>query len=209
MIIRNTLTEAMTVARARGNLTVWLVLSLEGAVYFVFFSRQDLVGLANRNAFLRVGLNAQIRGELPPVDQARQLVWQRIQPVALSAATHSVVDPAGRHAEESMIEHWPQCLVEFLARRNRPPRRADIFISHSPCFQGAASPSPARILGGVQYPVSCEQKLRIFTHTGDRVGIRWSVYYELAFGGRGPLQANFHYGHLRVQRRPNYIYLPG
>lgn len=210
MLVRDTLTEAMALARSRGNRTVWLVLSLEGAVYFVFFSRQDVVGLANTNAYMRVALNAQIRGEVPPANGAAyQQVWNGIRPTALQAATHSVVDPTDRHAEESMIEQWDPCVAAFVAGRGRTPRKAEIFLSHSPCFPTAAQPSPPRMLAGAHYPASCEEKLKTFAGSGTRSLMRWSVYYERAFGGRTVPQANFQHQNLRVLSIPGHVQLPG
>jgi hypothetical protein len=108
-----------------------------------------------------------------------------------------------------MIESWMQCATTFFQRRGRAPGRAEIFLSHSPCFPAAAQPSPARSLAGTLYPASCEDKLRAFTQAAPRNLIRWSVYYETAFGGRNFGQANFDDHNLRVRNIPAHIVLPG
>jgi hypothetical protein len=137
--------------------------------------------------------------------QQRQAEYRRILPFARAAAAATPMMVESRHAEESMIENWDRSYQDFVARRGRAPRKADVFLSHCPCQVANTSPSTGKHLAGNPYPASCYEKLKTFCTTGDRVGMKWTVYFDSPFLGQ---TLDVTHGNLRICPRPDYILLP-
>lgn len=209
MLVRNTLTEALPLRTRAG--AVGLVLSLEGARYYVFHSRQTRDQVASSVLQRRLELHHDLlhRGheDPPPYDSAQgQLRYRELIGFARNMAARTAMDPEGRHAEEAMIEHWDEVLRDFANHRHRLPRCADVFLTYCPCQVTNRDPSPARQLGRIHYPLSCHEKLRRFCTTENRSHMHWTVYYEHLFQTVPGL--DIHYGNLRIQRLPPHIVMP-
>jgi len=206
LVFRNTLTEAQPLRQRAG--AVGLILSLEGARYYVVLSRQTRDQVASSNLGNKLDLHRELRQRFnqPAIAATRQQEYTRLIPAARNFAAQTAMDPEGRHAEESMIEKWAETLQNFRALRGRAPKKAEVFLTHCPCQVANASPSPQRMLAGANYPVSCHQKLVRFCTTGNRATISWKIFYDHPFGGVAGLNVN--QGNLTIGRIPAYIHMP-
>lgn len=202
LILANTLTEAVALRKRPGAIS--LIVSLDGARYYVFHSRQSPEQVANTLVSRKVAMHLQlVRTPLAP-KQWQNDEWKRIAPTARKVAAQRGMDD-GRHAEEAMIEKWSECLADYRRLRGRSPSMAEVYLTHCPCQESDAAPSPARVLDGTLYPKSCRLKLRAFCLTGTRASVRWRVYYEHPFHGRSLDET---YGSLRIAPLPAYIVMP-
>jgi hypothetical protein len=111
----------------------------------------------------------------------------------------------GRHAEEAMIERWSECLADFRRLRGRPPKLAEVYLTHCPCQESNEAPSPARVLAGTMYEATCRRKLRAFYLTGTRANLRWRVYYEHPFQGKALDETH---GSFVIAPLPAHIVMP-
>lgn len=207
MLVYNTLSEAMPHRRRPG--ATGLILSLDGAVYFVFHSYQSRDQLASSSARAHINITNEINKrnlggnyKAPSIEADQQKWRDKVLPVAKMQAEAAGIQNDGRHAEEVMIESWDKCCVEYRRRRNGFPSIADVFLEFSPCKIDNHEPSPARPLAGRSYPVSCQDKLREFCNTGDRCGVKWRIYWDQAFQG---LASNIVHGNMIIQQRPSYM----
>lgn len=209
--ISNTLSEALP-RRVRPG-AVGLVLSLEGARYSVFLSTQSRDQVASSSVGGQGGQGGKIdlhrellsrfHGPQPVLGaMQRQAEYLRILPFARAAAASTGMMVEARHAEESMIEDWDRSYQDFVALRGRAPRRAEVFLSHCPCQVTNAAPSTGKYLNGAAYSASCHEKLKTFCTTGNRVGMKWTVYFDHPFQG---LSLNVTHANLRICLRPDYI----
>ncbi|TXL79521.1 hypothetical protein FHP25_06140 [Vineibacter terrae] len=198
----DTLSEAFVRVRSRPPRTIYLILGLEGARYYVFFSQPDLGQLMNRLATQKVGINMEIEElkRLQPDDDhvllpsqvaqrlagfnanhnARRARTEGLTPHLLEQAQALGVQQDAGHAEMFMIESWRRCVDDFMMHRHRYPKRGEIFLSHTPCRTSDDQPSPAMLVDGRNYPTSCRAKLYTFFKANP--GIRWKIWYELRFG---------------------------
>lgn len=205
MLVRNTLTEALPLRARLG--TVGLVLSLEGARYYVFHSRQSRDQIASGNLQQKIALHHELLHGNQPYNHAQgQQQYMTLLPFARAMAAQTYMEPEGRHAEESMIENWNNISHDFNTVRGRPPRRADVFLNFCPCQVINNNPSPARVLDHTHYPISCHRKLQQFCSTGNRLQMKWTIYYEQQF--QNAIGLNTHVGNLRIMRLPPYIVMP-
>jgi len=205
MQVRNTLSEALPLRTRAG--AIGLVLSLEGAKYYVFISRQSRDQVASSNAGNKVRLHDELKRRFVPTAPAltqemHQEKYQSILPVARAVAATTAMAPDGRHAEESMIEEWHLARTDFLRVRGHMPRKAEVFLTHCPCQLGNNAPSPVRQLSGIIFPESCHRKLMQFVSTGDRAPMKWTVYYDAPFQG---LSLHLNTGNLRIMLKPAYL----
>ncbi len=201
LIYRETLTEALALRERPG--AVGLVLSLEGARYYVFISRQSRDQVANSAVGHRLKVNAQLlnRTLTPSEYQAK---FASLLPIARYLAVQREVDAEGRHAEELMIERFNECIQNFVALRGRPPAKAEVFLSHCPCQSKDPGASPARMLAGTFYPSTCKAKLTKFCTTGARSAIAWRVYYQFDIGV-SKLDINERLNNLVMCKQPAFI----
>lgn len=199
----DTLTRACQRAKNRPPNTIALILGLEGARYYVFFSQPDLGQLMNRVATQKVSLNMEIehlgrnlgnnqvllpsavraaRGQAIPQDhdqrriRAAQLGNNHLLPEAQARG----VEQMPGHAEMFLIDGWQNCVQDFMAHRRHAPRHAEIFLTHSPCRNSDRNPSPEMFVGATKYPTSCRAKLYAFFRINGSV--RWKIWYALRFG---------------------------
>ncbi|MGY2293124.1 hypothetical protein ACW9H6_25945 [Pseudomonas sp. SDO528_S397] len=182
---------------------IGLVLSFEGARYYVFVSRQSRDQVANSAVGNKLKLHAQLLGRTLTKDQHQER-YHAMLPVALSLATQRQVEAESRHAEESMIEHFDECVQNFVALRGRPPAKAEVFLSHCPCQSKDPGASPARMLAGTHYEATCKAKLIKFCTTGARSAISWKVYYQFDIG-TSKLDINENLGNLTMCKQPAFI----
>lgn len=218
LIHANTLTEAVALRKRPGAIS--LIVSLDGARYYVFHSRQSPEQVANTLVTRKIAMHLQlVRERLAQNQDLDELAvahsacddsawqddeWNRIVPTARKIAAQRGMDD-GRHAEEAMIEKWSECLADYRRLRGRSPSVAEVYLTHCPCQESDAAPSPARVLDGTLYPKSCRLELRAFCLTGTRASVRWRVYYEHPFHGRSLDET---YGSLRISPLPAYIVMP-
>jgi len=203
MLVRDTLTEAIALRPRAG--AVGLVLSLEGAAYYVFHSYQTRDQLASSNLRGKIELHDELLGRNETAQQKQNRYTNLIDHARNMAAT-TAVGPEGRHAEEVMIENWGGCTADFMNRRGRFPSKAEVFLTYCPCQPANAQPSPVRTIHNIIYPLSCAAKLQTFCTTGDRIGMNWKVYFDHPFGGVPGL--NYNVGNLTIGPLPDYIVLP-
>lgn len=204
MLVYNTLTEALP-SRAKSG-SIGLVLSLEGARYYVFNSRQSRDQVASSNLQKKIALHHELlHGNQPYVHSIGQQKYQLLIPFAMGIAAQTYINPDGRHAEELMIESWDEILHDFNTIRGRNPIKAEVFLSFCPCQVTNSNPSPERILGYSLYPVSCHQKLNRFCSTGNRIQMKWSIYYDHPFKNAPGLNVNSF--NLRIMKLPPHIRL--
>lgn len=201
LVYRNTLREALPLRERPG--AIGLVLSLEGARYYVFVSRQSREQVANSAVGNKLKLHAQMLKRTLTKDQHQKL-YQATLPVALNLVTQRGVQAESRHAEESMIEHFDECVQNFVALRGRPPAKAEVFLSHCPCQSKDPGASPARMLAGTHYEATCKAKLIKFCTTGSRSAISWKVYYQFDIG-TSKLDINENLGNLTMCKQPAFI----
>lgn len=195
-----TLSEAGQFVRTLPLRTVWAVLSLDGNQYYAFASRANSPLTPDAIATTRLTVADQIKalaaasggGPLRPSRVARlQQGGALAGPAPQDPDTHARmagllqdamfdrgVTP-GAHAEEFVIAGWSECVADYKSRRRKAPSKVEIFLSFSPCREGDPLPSPARTINGVDYPVSCRNKLYAFFARNP--SIRWSVAYNLRF----------------------------
>lgn len=205
MLIRNTLIEALPLRAKSGS--VGLVLSLEGARYYVFHSRQSRDQIVSSNLQKKIALHHELVNSNTPYNNAQgQKKYQELFPFAMDIAAQTYMEPEGRHAEESMIENWNKIVQDFYLVRGRLPRKADVFLNFCPCQVFNKNPSPARMLDHTYYPISCHEKLKKFCLTGNRLDMKWSIYYEQQFQNAPILNINF--CNLKVMRLPQEIAMP-
>ncbi|MDR9753250.1 hypothetical protein RG836_17510 [Pseudomonas sp. SZMC_28357] len=201
LVYRNTLREALPLRERPG--AIGLVLSLEGARYYVFVSRQSREQVANSAVGNKLKLHAQMLKRTLTKDEHQKL-YQATLPVALDLVTQRGVQAESRHAEESMIEHFDECVQNFVALRGRPPAKAEVFLSHCPCQSKDPGASPARMLAGTHYEATCKAKLIKFCTTGSRSAISWKVYYQFDIG-TSKLDINENLGNLTMCKQPAFI----
>jgi hypothetical protein len=202
MLVRNTLTEARPLRDRPG--AVGLVLSLEGARYYIFHSRQTRDQVASSMTRTKIDLHQELAARFnQPVipNNQRQAEYLRLAPAVRAAAATTAMDPAGRHAEEMMIENWDACVHDFQRHRGRAPLTAEVFLSYCPCQPTNNAPSPRRTFNGIVYPVSCSEKLKVFCR--HRLGMKWTVYYDHPFQNIAALNITIH--NLRIMTRPAHI----
>ncbi|MEZ2578468.1 hypothetical protein [Buttiauxella ferragutiae] len=205
MLVRNTLTEALPLRARLG--TVGLVLSLEGARYYVFHSHQSRDQIAGVNLQQKIALHHELlRGNQPYNHAQDQQKFMALLPFARAMVAQTHMEPEGRHAEESMIENWNNILHDFKTVRGHPPRWADVFLNFCPCQVINNNPSPTRVLDHTHYPISCHRKLQQFCSTGNRLQMKWTIYYEQQF--QNAMGLNIHVGNLRIMKLPPYIAMP-
>ena len=207
LIYRDTLIEALPLRERPG--AIGLVLSLEGARYYVFVSRQSRDQVAKSATSAKIAMNEGILTHFDknrPKQTGQQFrdKFDEVAPLARSLAAQRGVEVEGRHAEELMIEQFDACRDNFVALRGRPPAKAEVFLSHCPCQTKDRAPSPARRLGAEYYPQTCKAKLLQFCTTGSRASMSWKVYYQHDMGAQR-LDINESVGNLVMCRQPAYI----
>lgn len=209
MLAFNTLTQARAYTSRAG--AVWCVLSLEGARYYVFHSHETRDQVANKNVGNKRALHMELALKFPRLQATypfnattgqKQAIYHQLLPTAQDMAGHAGIDPDGRHAEEHIIESWPQIRADFVGARSRLPTKAEVFLSYCPCQQANAHPSPRRIFNGTIYPVSCFDKLVHFCNRDDPALMTWVIYYNSPFQS---LSVTGTRGNLRIMQRPPYI----
>ena len=201
LVYRDTLTQALPLRERPG--AVGLVLSLEGARYYVFVSRQSREQVANSAVGNKLKLHAQLLGgALTPAQHQEK--YRSMLPLAVALATQREVAAESRHAEELLIERFDECVGNFVALRGRPPAKAEVFLSHCPCQAKDPGASPARMLAGAFYDATCKAKLIKFCTTGARAAIAWKIYYQFDIGA-SKLEINENLGNLRMCKQPAYI----
>ena len=197
----DTLSAALNRAGRRPPNTIFAVLALEGARYYVFFSQPDLGQFMYRHATHMVNVAMQLQA-LPqfnpggPVPGAGAVAHNErraraagLNPYLVTEARARGIEQAQGHAEMFLIEAWPRCVADFLAHRRHAPRRAEIFLSHSPCRPDDAAPSPPMVIDGVQYPESCRDKLYTFFKSKG-ASTRFAIRYAQRFGSAEALTDN-------------------
>ncbi len=132
----------------------------------------------------------------------RQAEFLRINPTAQQVATQTAIEPEGRHAEEQMIEQWAQVRNHFVQSTGKAPKAAQIFLSHCPCQPANQRPSSAKTLAGVNYPLSCKDKLLLFCRLNERSQMKWNVYYDSPFEGKN---VNVQIGDIKIEWKPHYL----
>ena len=113
--------------------TIFAVLALEGARYYVFFSQPDLGQFMYRHATHMVNVAMQLQA-LPqfnpggPVPGAGAVAHNERRARAAGLNPHLVTEARARgieqaqgHAEMFLIEAWPRCVADFLAHRRHAP----------------------------------------------------------------------------------------
>lgn len=101
--------------------------------------------------------------------------------------TDEVTQDQSAHAEMHLICDWTAIMRDFRQHRSSHPRRAEIFLSHTPCRDADDRPSPAMRIGGTTYSRSCRSKLySFFRHMSD---IKWKIWYWERFASAAPLDA--------------------
>jgi hypothetical protein len=203
LVYRDTLREALPLRERPG--AIGLVLSFEGARYYVFVSRQSRQQVANS----AVGNKLKMHNELQMfarklTTNQHQELYRAMLPLALGQATQRQVLAESRHAEELMIEHFDDCVRNFVSLRGRPPGKAEVFLSHCPCQSKDPGASPARMLADTQYEATCKAKLIKFCTTGARSAIAWKVYYQFDIG-TSKLDINENRGNLIMCKQPAFI----
>lgn len=201
LVYRDTLTEALPLRERPG--AIGLVLSLEGARYYVFISRQSREQVANSAVGSKLKLHAQLLKRTLTADQ-HQEKYRSMLPVAQDLVAQRQVDVESRHAEELLIEHFDECVQNFVSLRGRPPAKAEVFLSHCPCQSKDPGASPARMLAGSFYEATCKAKLMKFCTTGTRAAISWKVYYQFDIGS-SKLDINESLNNLTMCKQPAFI----
>ncbi|MDY7531571.1 hypothetical protein RGV33_07755 [Pseudomonas sp. Bout1] len=201
LVYRDTLTEALPLRERPG--AIGLVLSLEGARYYVFISRQSREQVANSAVGSKLKLHAQLLKRTLTADQ-HQEKYRSMLPVAQDLVAQRQVDVESRHAEELLIEHFDECVQNFVSLRGRPPAKAEVFLSHCPCQSKDPGASPARMLAGSFYEATCKAKLMKFCTTGTRAAISWKVYYQFDIGS-SKLEINENLNNLTMCKQPAFI----
>ncbi|MGY2274104.1 MULTISPECIES: hypothetical protein [Pseudomonas] len=201
LVYRNTLSEALPLRERAG--AIGLVLSLEGARYYVFVSRQSRDQVANSAVGNKLRVSAQLL-KVPPSPQIHQAKYAQLLPIARDLATQRGVEAESRHAEELLIEHFDECVQNFVALRGRPPAKAEVFLSHCPCQSKDPGASPARTLAGTYYEATCKAKLIKFCTSATRAAISWKVYYQFDIG-TSKLDINENLGNLTMCKQPAFI----
>jgi hypothetical protein len=197
-----TLTAATQRARNRPANTIALILGLEGARYYVFFSQPDLGQLMNRVATQKVSVALEIEHHarnlavdqllrpsvirsaqhqaIPQVHNDRRERATRLTPYLVNESQgRGIVQIAG-HAEMFLIASWRECVQDFIFHRRHRPRQGEIFLTHSPCRDCDTNPSPEMLFDGIRYPESCRAKL--YTFFKRNKSLRWKIWYALRFG---------------------------
>lgn len=201
LVYRDTLTEALYLRKRPG--AIGLVLSLEGARYYVFVSRQSRDQVASSSVDSKIKLHAQLLGRTPTTDQYEEK-YRAMLPAALDLVARRQVEFENRHAEELLIEHFDECVQNFITLRGRPPLKAEVFLSHCPCQSKDSGASPARMLAGTFYEATCKAKLLKFCTTGRRAMMLWKVYYQFDIG-TSKLDINVRVNNLVMCKQPAFI----
>jgi hypothetical protein len=201
LVYRDTLKEALPLRERPG--AIGLVLSLEGARYYVFISRQSREQVANSAVGNKLKLHAQLLNRTLTASE-HQDSYRSMLPVAQALVAQRGVDVESRHAEELLIEHFDECVQNFVSLRGRPPAKAEVFLSHCPCQSKDPGASPARMLAGTFYEATCKAKLMKFCTTGNRAAMSWKVYYQFDIGS-SKLDINEHLNNLTLCKQPAFI----
>lgn len=201
-----TLSAAGEIAKQRPRRTVALILGLEGARYYLFFSKPDIMQhmainmintamdiefyakdlrdnqlLSPRYVKSCEAINKTGNGINRAIDYAiRNTRADMLKTKLRNEAKRREIEDLGGHAEMYLISSWKECLMDFLSYRKRNPRHAEIFLSNSPCQHGDERPSPEMIVDGVLYPESCRSKL--YTFFLRYHSIHWRICYLKLFG---------------------------
>lgn len=206
MLVYGTLTEAMKHRRRSG--ATGLVLSLDGALYFVFHSYQSREQLASSSARAHINITNELHTKFhdpnfKPSSDADQAKWaDKVFPFANKLAEQLGLPEEGRHAEEMMIENWSLCCDRYREVRKGPPKMAEVFLEFCPCQITNANASTAKMLAGHNYPRSCKEKLLFFTQEGDRASMKWRIYWDQMFHGQSfDLQND----KLKIIKTPDYV----
>ena len=180
MQVFKTMTEAAQyVSKRRDRRQIWCIASLEGAQYYGLVSQPNLGGYTYNHATKMLAVNDQILNRHSPHNEVRQRA-NRLAGLLNDEAQRRNVIQRDRHAEEVFLEHWAECMSNFIKLRKRKPTSVDLFLSHTPCTLNDNSPSPGRALGSQFYPASCTNKLRQFASKNPTIKLR--VYYLNKFG---------------------------
>ncbi|WP_263382246.1 hypothetical protein [Granulicella arctica] len=103
----DTLTAAMQRAAVRPPNTIWLVLSIEGAAYYVFFSEPSLQQALKRTGFNLAGVTMQVNhlGLGANDNLLPSQVAAGLQGVALPGAARIAAGQHLRHVSSKRLKH--------------------------------------------------------------------------------------------------------